>query len=169
MQEFISFFKYLATSNTINFILMVIVLTWVCKKINIISTLEQAILKVKGNISKSEDVKIKSEDVFSKSMKLSDELPNELKKLRDDAVSKAEVFKSQINESMEKTLSSIKDNADKVISIEEKKISDSLTRDAVKSSVFKAKEKIKNLLAENPELHKKFIYESLDELDKVQL
>lgn len=169
MQEVISFFKYLASSNTINFILMVVILAWICKKFNIVSTLENAISAVRGSISKSEDEKHNSESVYAQSKKMVEELPKELEKLRTDANSKAEVLKDKINSSTENTISSIKDNAEKAISIEEKKISDSLTRDAVNSSVTKAKERIQKLLKENPELHKKFIYESLEELDKVQL
>ncbi len=53
--------------------------------------------------------------------------------------------------------------------IEEEKISNLMTGRTIAASVAMAQDNIRNLLKGNPDLHLKFIDESLDELDKVEL
>ena len=55
MQEIVSFFKYLAMSNTINFILMIAILAVIVKKMCIKDSLDKSILAVRAAINKSDD------------------------------------------------------------------------------------------------------------------
>jgi len=169
MQEFISFFKYLATSNTINFIIMVAILAIIVKKMNLNSVFDSSISKVDASIKKSDEEKEKSEKLLTGAQKLIEKLPQDIETLEKEAVSKAEVFKAQIEASTQKTIFGIHQNVDRAIAIEEKKISNLMTGKTIKASVELAKSNIEELLAKNPELHGKFIEESLDELDKVNL
>ncbi len=52
MQEFISFLKYLATSNAINFIIMLVILGVIIVKMNLKSTLSDAVAGVENSIKK---------------------------------------------------------------------------------------------------------------------
>ena len=53
--------------------------------------------------------------------------------------------------------------------IEEKKISNLVTKKTSKESIDLAKNKLIDLLKKEPELHNQFIQQSLDELDKVKI
>ncbi|MBD5402776.1 hypothetical protein HDR58_08260 [bacterium] len=169
MQEFISFIKYLANSNTINFIIMLIILGFIVVKLNLKSSLDNSISTVESSIKKSDDEKENSEKVLATSQLQLERLPQDIDNLEKEAQSKAQIFKEKIEESTKKNIEGIKNNIDRAISIEEKKISNLLTGKTIVASVEMAKEQMKQLLTSNPELHGKFIEESLDELDKVKL
>ena len=70
---------------------------------------------------------------------------------------------------MLKAIFNIEKNIDKVVSIEEKKISNLLTEKTSLASIELAKQHIEKMLEQNPELHNKFIQNSIDELDKVKI
>lgn len=161
--------KKLAESNTINFIIMVAILAVIVIKMNLKASMDNSIAKVETSIKQSDETRSNSEKVLSKSKDLYDKLPEDIQKLNEEAVLKAEVFKKQIENSSEKEISGLKNNIGRVISIEEKKISNLLQKSTIENSVSMAENNIKTLLDSNRELHKKFIEESLDELDKVQL
>lgn len=169
MQEFISFFKYLASSNTINFIIMVAILAFILKKMNLGAAFDSSISKVDSAIKKSDKEKENSEELLTKAQAAIDKLPQDIEELEREAVSKAEVFKTQIEASTQKAILGIHQNIDRALAIEEKKISNLMTGKTIKASIELAKINIEELLAKNPELHGKFIEESLDELDKVKL
>lgn len=169
MQEILSFFKYLATSNTINFIIMVVILAVIVKKMNLSASMNKSISGVESSIKKSDEEKVISENKLAEAKDRIEKLPTDIKNLEEGAVAKADVFKSKIEESTQKTISGIESNIDRVISIEEKKISNIMTGKTVIASVELAKDNIKNLLKSNPDLHNKFFEDSLDELDKVKL
>ena len=167
MQEILSFFKYLATSNTINFIIMVVILAVIVKKMNLSASMNKSISGVESSIKKSDEEKVISENKLAEAKDRIEKLPTDIKNLEEEAVAKADVFKSKIEESTQKTISGIESNIDRVISIEE--ISNIMTGKTVIASVELAKDNIKNLLKSNPDLHNKFFEDSLDELDKVKL
>ncbi len=169
MTEVISFLKFLATSNTINFILMVAFLAWVVNKINLNSSLEKSIEAVKSTIKKSDDEKLKSHKVLDEAKALIDGLPNDIKTLEKNSAEKIDVFKSQIEAETQKTIYNLEQNIDRVISIEEKKISNILTEKTSSASVELAKQHIINVLKSNTDLHNQFIQNSLDELERVKL
>lgn len=169
MQEILSFFKYLATSNTINFIIMIVILAVIVKKMNLSASMDKSISGVESSIKKSDDEKSNAEKMLNDATLKVEELPKDIKKLEQEADLKAEVFKSKIEESTQKTIFEIDKSVDRAISIEEKKMSNILTGKTIIASVELAKDQIKNLLKANPDLHNKFFEDSLDELSKVKL
>ncbi len=169
MQEILSFFKYLATSNTINFIIMIIILAVIVKKMNLSASMDKSISGVESSIKKSDDEKSNAEKMLNDATLKVEELPKDIKKLEQEADLKADVFKSKIEESTQKTIFEIDKSVDRAISIEEKKMSNILTGKTIIASVELAKDQIKNLLKVNPDLHNKFFEDSLDELGRVKL
>ena len=169
MQEIVSIFKYLAMSNTINFILMIAILAVIVKKMCIKDSLDKSILAVRAAINKSDEAKQNSKKGLQDAKTLFEKLPQDVRFIEQEAESKAEVFKNKIKESTQKTIFNIEKNVDRAVSIEEKKLSNLLTGKTIIASVELAKSHIENLLMQNPDLHQKFIQESIDELKKVKL
>lgn len=169
MQELISILKIIVTSNTLNFIIMVLLLAYIIKKINLGQSFENAISTVKANIEKSDLEKQNAQSSLTKAEGLMKKLPEDIKVLEDNAKSKVEVFKAKIENDAQKSISNFEKNIGKAIALEEKKISNLLTDKTSKASVEIAKQHITKMLNENPDLHMKFIQHSLDELDKVSL
>ena len=169
MHNLLEFLKYLATSNTINFIIMLIILGWIVKKVNVNKILDSGINKIENDIKKSDNEKEVAQKKLDKAQKIIDGLPNDLKTLDINCNDKIEVFKNQIQNNTTQTIENINNNIDKIIKIDEKKISNLITEDTAKDAIVQAKNDIVKMLEENPQLHDKFIENSIQELDKVQI
>lgn len=169
MQEFISILKTLITSNFVNFVIMLCILGYIYKKFNLGNGLNNAVQAVKDSITKSDEEKKISGDLVHKAEALLENLPNEVKTIEANAKNKTDVFKSKIEADAERTIESLEANVGKALAIEEKKLSNILTDKTSKGSIELARLQIQKMLKDNPELHNKFILDSLDEFDKVQL
>lgn len=169
VQQIISFLKYLADSNAINFVIMLIILGLIIKKIDLQKSFNSSIKNVESKITKSDEEKEAAKSTFAGAKNIIENLPQDIAALEKEALSKSKVFKEQIEESTQKAILIIQKNADRAISIEEKKISNLLTGKTITDSIELAASNLQQMLDNNPELHNKFIEESLDELDRVKL
>lgn len=163
------FYHYILHSNVINFVIMIAILYAIIKKVNLGKTFDQSIENVSANINKSDNEKVKAQSLLDDAQNLIDKLPNDIKTLENNSKEKVAIFTDKIAENTQKTIFELEKNIDKVISIEEKKISNLMNEKTSKASVELAKQHITDLLDKNPELHNQFITNSLDELDKVKL
>lgn len=154
-------------SNTFNFIIFVLILAWVFKKIDIakiITSLQNKIIKI------IEEAKAEKEEAIanhSKAEKIVANLGEELKFIVDDAHKSADVISSKILSEAEKQLENIEANATKIIEAEEKLLISKLTKNTSTASIEVAKSHITKTLEETPTLHEKYINESIDELDRL--
>jgi F0F1-type ATP synthase membrane subunit b/b' len=169
MQEIITILKTLATSNTINFLLMVWILAVIVRKINLGNAFAKGVSEVKSLITKSEDKKNESQKNLDEVNILMEKLPQDVVDLEKASKEKAKVFKKTIEENTKNTVSNLEKNIEKVVSVEEKKISNLLQEESANASIELAKQKILEALETKPELHNEFIKDSLDELEKVVL
>jgi len=161
--------KYILESNIINFCLMAWLLVWICRKINIKSAFNNAIKSVEDYIKKSEIEKQNSDELIKESEKLIAQLPQNIQKIEEFNKQKSETFKKQIAEHSEKSISDIENNIQKVLSVEEKTLSNEITRDVVVNSIEQSKNRIIKMLQDKPNLRYKFIDKSLEELDRIKL
>jgi F0F1-type ATP synthase membrane subunit b/b' len=169
MQEIITILKALATSNAINFLLMVWILAVIVRKINLGNAFAKGISEVKTLIDKSENKKKSSQKNLDEVNALIEKLPQDVAELEKLSAQKAKALKKDIVSNTKNSIEKLEKNVEKVISVEEKKISNSLQVESVKASVELAKQQIIKSLAQNPDLHNDFIQSSLDELEKVVL
>lgn len=154
-------------SNTFNFIIFVLILAWVFKKINvheIIASLQAKIIKLIDEVKKERDeahAKLKTAE------KAVENLGEELETIVNEAEKSAEVISEKIITEAKKQIESIEQNALKVISAEEKMLISNLTKNTSAASVEAAEKHISTVLEQTPTLHEKYINESIDELDRL--
>lgn len=156
-------------SNTFNFVVFVLILAWIAKKINvanIIATLQAKIIKLIEDAKKEH---AEATNKLSEAEKAVEKLPEELKEIVDDAHKSAEVISQKILSEAQKQIENIESNAQKVIEAEEKMLISNLTKNTSKASVEAAKNHIQNVLVQTPTLHEKYINESIDELDRLNI
>ncbi len=169
MQEILSILKTLAESNTINFIIMLVILGLIVRKIHLNESFQKATDKIQNNIETSEKTKQNSQDNLAQSQKKMEELPKELATLEKTSESKIKSFEDTIKITTQKTITNINQSIQKTMAIEEKKLSNHIKERTSHESIDLAKNKIIDILKKNPNLHNQFIQQSLDELDKVKL
>lgn len=154
-------------SNTFNFIIFVLIIAFVLKKIKIgdaIAALQQKIIKI------IEEAKKNREDAHGELLQAEKAVENlglELKEIVNDAENSAKVLGEKILTEAQKQVEDIENNAKKVIEAEEKLLISNLAKQTSKQSVEAAKSHITNVLTETPTLHEKYINESIDELDRL--
>ena len=129
MDKFLEIIKFLINTNTVNFIIMALILGYLVKKMNLGKSFEQGIDSVKALISKSDDAKNTSKKRFDEAQALINGLPNDIKTLENNL----------------------------------------LTEQTSKDAILQTKINLEEMLAKNPELHNKFIENSIKELDKAEL
>ena len=169
MNETLNIVKELATSNTINFAIMAILLGVIIKKLHLSTAFEKSIEAIKNQISNSETEKANSSKILGKNKDLIEKLPNELEEMEKTSQSKLTAFEEKIEDNTRKTIENLVLSTDRIKSIEEKKVSNLLTQSTSKEALELAKNRICELLENNPEMHNDFIQQSIDELDKVKI
>lgn len=169
MHEILSILKTLATSNAINFVIMAVILGVIIKKLHLGTAFEKSVYEIKNRIEKAEQEKADSLNILHKNKTLLEKLPEDISNLEQTSESKIKAFENKIENNTQKIISELNQTIKKVISIEEKKISNLLTEKTSKNAIERAKNQITELLEKNPDLHNDFIQHSLDELDKVKI
>lgn len=169
MNETLNILKELATSNTINFAIMAILLRVIIKKLHLSTAFEKSIEVIKNQISNSETEKANSSKILGKNKDLIEKLPNELEEMEKTSQSKLTAFEEKIEDNTRKTIENLVLATDRIKTIEEKKVSNLLTQSTSKEALELAKNRICELLEKNPEMHNDFIQQSIDELDKVKI
>lgn len=169
MENISEIIKFLAETNTVNFVVMVVILALIVKKLDLSKAFNKGIGNIKSVIEKSDKTKAAAQANLDKAKALMDGLPNDIKTIEKNSAEKIEIFIDEINNNTQNAIKNIDLGVEKTISIEEKKISNLLTEGTSKLTIEKAGENLVNILAQNPELYDKFVENSIKELDKVQL
>ena len=161
--------SYLASSNAINFIIMVLILVYIVKKAHLGEFFEDSITKVEESIKKSDSVKYSSQKRLNQARDMMEKLPQDLKELEDNTKEKVEIFTQKLNKDTDNVADKIRQNIGKVLGIEEKNLSNKITLKASKMSLDRAKSDLIAMLKANPALHEEFINKSIEELEQVRL
>ena len=165
MNTIIHIWDTLVKSNTFNFLVMLAILYWIVKKFDISGNLENFKNSIINSIKKADEEKESAKSVLLSAEKSVENLDNEISEKLKNAGEHAEnVAKSVINQAEDK-IKQIENSIVKTIETEEKKISSRLTSKTAKASAELAKRHIISVLQAHPELHEKFINQSIQELE----
>lgn len=163
------FWNLIVESNTFNFAILVIILAVVFAKIDLPGIIEKIKNDVARAIENAKQEKENAEIELKTARKTAANTDNEVAEQLKNAENNAQNLSKGIMKNTEIQVENIKANVLRVISAEEKNLSSKLTQQAVNSSIERARQNIIDKLNENQSLHEKFIDDSINEIDKVQL
>ena len=169
MEQICSFFKYLINSNTVNFLIMVLFLLWICKKMNISAMINNSIVKTKEEMLNSDKAKNDAGKEFYEAQKKVDELPNILKSINLKTMAEADTVCENYATEANRSVEAIKKGVSVAISDEERRISSLLTLQTLDKSVDKVKKELNSNLSANKQLQIKFVEQSLKEFERLSL
>ena len=158
MENLAQFWNVIVESNTLNFVVFVLILAYLCKKIDVNKIIEAS--------KEAKEVAIKDLAKAEDSVK---NVATEVETILADAKVTASKMREKIAEDAKLQAESIKKNAKKIIDAEEKIIYNLLMKKASKASLEVAKSHIKDTLRNNEALQDKYINESIDKLDGLNL
>ncbi|MDD3237732.1 MAG: hypothetical protein PHV37_06500 [Candidatus Gastranaerophilales bacterium] len=158
-------FSNIVHSNTLNFAILVALIVYVLKKLNVADAVENLRTKIETGIKLSENKK-KSAHKNLKSAEIEREaLPKELENIENIAKNSLKSLESKILDEATQQIKHIEDGVEKAVDSERNKITSALTKGVSGASIELATKNMKNMLAQDMDLHTKFIMEAIDELD----
>lgn len=169
MDTLLRIWNVIVESNTFNFIIFLFLFALIFKKINlkaIIESIHQKIVKLLEETEKNHEEAY--QNLISAEQAI-ENLGEELNTIITEAEKSAKVISEKILIEAKKQLEDIESNAEKIIDAEEKMIVSKLTKNTSHASVELAKLHTKKVLEETPTLHEKYINESIDELDRLNI
>ena len=159
----------IVNSNTFNFIVLVLIIYFLIRKLNIVSVLETLRTNIANKLEMSKTERKKADIQLKEAKNAVVNLNNEINQLEENNKKNVEDAVKQTAENADIQIKNILNNAKNVIANEEKKISSMLLQAAQDAAVKNAKEKIIAKLNANPKLHNKYIEEAIEDIDKVKI
>lgn len=169
MENITHLWNIIIHSNTFNFVIFVLILAYLCKKIDVSAIIEKLQEKIKQMIEDSNKAKEEAQNNLSQAEDKVKHVNEEVNTILQDANSTADKLSEKISQDAEKQVESIKNNAVKIIEAEEKVLYTALMKKTAAASLQTAEKHIKTTLANNEALHDKYINESIDKLDGLNL
>lgn len=157
------------TSNLFNFVLMLVFLGWIIKKCDIAGALEKGRKSIEERITlsdkKREDALKDLYDTQAEGVNVDKEIFDTLEKAEQNAV----IVGEKLIEDARKQSASFGKNTQKTIDTAIENLRINLTNETAQKAVELAKQHVKKQLADNRELHIRYINESIDALKGVDL
>lgn len=161
--------QLLLQTNTFNFIIVFVILYIIFSKLNLKEKIESLKSDIKNYVDESSKEKDKAESDLNEIKNKIAKLPDEISRIQKSAKNSVESIERKIESEMKEQMSDIDNNAKRILNLETKKFKSKLTGILSEASVNLAKDNALKQLENNRELHDKYIYDAIDEIDRVNL
>ena len=156
-----SFWNAVVESNTFNFAILLLIFVILFNKLNINQIIENIKNQIEQTINSAKAEKEAAEAKLKNAKNLAKNVEQEIKIQIANAEEKASAIEAQIAQNAQNQEKHIEQNVINLILAEEKTIGNNAISNTIHKATETAKEKIKSSLINNPDLHKKFIEESI--------
>ena len=167
MEQLIEIWAKICESNLFNFIVMILLLAWMVKKFDLGSKIEAGRKKIEQNISESEKAKEESLTKLYKAQEDATKVDEEMFKIFKAAGENAKVMGEKLIAEANSQKDVIKENSKKTIDANIKSVKNDILKETAEEAMKLAEEHIKSELERDPNLHQKYIYESIDAIDGI--
>lgn len=167
MENLIEIWKQICESNLFNFVVMVLLLAWLVKKFDLGAKIEAGRKKIESNIAESETVKEENLKKLYEVQEASTKIDEEMLKVFSSAEEKARFVGEKLLEEGKIQAESIKENSKKTIDANVKTVKNEIIKETAQEAMKLAEQHIKSTLESDPNLHQKFIWESIDAIDGI--
>lgn len=167
MENLIEIWKQICESNLFNFVVMVLLLAWLVKKFDLGAKIEAGRKKIESNIAESENVKEENLKKLYEVQEASTKIDEEMLKVFSSAEEKARFVGEKLLEEGKIQAESIKENSKKTIDTNIKTVKNEIIKETAQEAMKLAEQHIKSTLESDPNLHQKFIWESIDAIDGI--
>lgn len=156
-------------SNLFNFCVMIVILAFIGKKAKVSEALESNRTKIEDTVNSA----VKEKELSHMELKDAElavkNTVQEVEAIVETAKATLKTLETKIAQDTEVQVNNISKNVTKVIESESSKLSSRLARGVSNASVALAETHMIKMLNENKDLHYKFINDSIDELDRVDI
>lgn len=168
MDEILKIWDLIVKSNTFNFAILVLIFAIIASKMNLVEKIEHIKQEIIKSIENAKLEKEKAANLLYETKKDVANLENEISERLEKAQTHAHSLARQILNTAGQKAERFERGVARRVEAEEKTASAILSKQTAKAAVELAKDHIKHTLENNAELHKKFINDSIDELDRIK-
>ncbi len=162
-------FQTLIHSNTINFLIVLSLLLFLMSKLKIGNKIDLMRNEIKNFVDESTNEKNLAEKELENINNKIKNLPKETQEIETSAQKNIEGFERRIENELKDKMLDIKTSSDRILNLEIKQFKAKLTGLLSEASINLAKKNAIEQLENNRELHNKYIYEAIDEIDGINL
>lgn len=156
-------------SNTLNFIIVLSVLIFIFVKLNVGKKLDNVRTEIKGYVNAAENEKQQAEEALNEIKNKISHLPEEVSKIERSAKNSVASLERSMDKTIKEQMIDIDNNSNRIMNLETKKFKSKLTSKLSELSVNLAKDNAIKQLNNNRELHDKYIYEAIAQIDGANL
>lgn len=167
MENLITIWNKILTSNMFNFVLMLVFLGWIIKKFKIAELLEAGRKSIEDKIITAKQEKETAIKTLYETQEQGINIQKEALEIIDKAAKNAVIVGEKLVEDAKQQSETFAKSTQKAIDTNIEKLRSNITNETAQAAINKAKNHIENLLKEDRSLHIKYINESIDELKKV--
>ncbi len=160
-----SLFEKILSTNLINFLIVVLTLVWIIKKVNISSLIENLASEIKLKVEESSKSAALSIDEYKKTKKQNSSIPQLKEQIIDGAKKNAEDLKEKINQKTLNQKEGLQKNLEKTIESQKEKYKSLTKKEIYSACVSLAQVELQKKL--DLELQKKLINISINDLDRI--
>ena len=162
-------FSNILHSNVINFGIMIALFAFIAYKLKVGEKIENLRDSVKNKVEESDAIKDEAKKDYQKVADSLANIEDELKAIVEKAEETAKSFEQKTRAELDKSVEMLKQNIEKQIETEQNHIQSELLNNAAVSSIEIAQRQIKTALDKDKKLHRKYIEEFINSLDKADV
>lgn len=162
-------FNTLISSNTLNFLVVLAIIIFLCKKLNINKKTEELQCEIKNYVEDAQNEKEAAEKSLEDAKELVKKLPEEIEGIKSDTEASMKNLSEKSLSDTEKHKQDLSGNARRLLRLEIKDFKQRLSNLLSIKSIELAKQNATENLKNNKELHSKYIDEAINELDRINL
>lgn len=156
-------------SNTLNFIIVLAFLVWIISKINIGKKLEAKRNEIKTFVDESENEKKYSQNKLQEINDKIEKLPEEIKEIEFSTQNSIENMELKSQNIVEEKINDITNNTKRIMDLETKKFKSKLSAILSETGINLARDNAIKQLENNRDMHDKYIYDAIEEIDGISL
>ena len=162
-------FQTLIHSNTINFLIVLSLLLFLMSKLKIGNKIDLMRNEIKNFVDETTNEKNLAEKELENINNKIKNLPKEIQEIETSTQKHIEGFERRIKNELKDKMLDIKTSSDRILNLEIKQFKEKLTGLLSEASINLAKKNAIEQLENNRELHNKYIYEAIEEIDGINL
>lgn len=162
-------FSNILHSNVINFAIMIALFAFIAYKLKVGQKIEDMTTSIKSKVEESDAIKEEAKKDFQNIADSLEHIEDELKAIVDKAEQTAKSFEQKAREDLDKSVALLKQNIEKQIETEQNHIKGELLNNVASSSIEIAQRQIKTALDKDKQLHRKYIEDFINSIDKADV
>lgn len=162
-------FSNILHSNVINFAIMIAFFAFLACKLNVMQKIEEMRASIQKKVEDSDAMKEEAKRDFQNIKDSLGNIEEELDSILKKAENTAKSFEQKAKDDIDKAVALIKQNAQKQLETEQSRVKRELLKNVSASSVEIAQKQIKTALDNDKQLHRKYIEDFINSIDKLDV